>query len=118
MTHYLKTWREPFIAIFNGTKRHEFRREDDRVFCNGDALILQEFVHCSECDAKGTIHRPWGIECCPKCLGDKGVYTGRELRCEVLYITRAPDYGMQKSFVVMTIKLAGDVFVEHKEPQE
>ncbi len=118
MTHTLKCWREPFTAIFDGLKRHEFRREDDKLFCDGDVLILQEFAHCDECDAKGQIHRTWGIECCKKCFGEKGVYTGRELRAEVLYVSRAPDFGMQKGFVAMSIKVAGDVFVKHNEPQE
>lgn len=118
MTHHLKTWREPFTAIFDGLKRHEFRREDDKLFCEGDVLILQEFVHCIECDARGTVTHHWGIECCKKCLGEKGTYTGRELRADVLYVTRAPEFGLQPGFVVMSIKVAGDVFVKREEPQE
>lgn len=118
MTHKLKTWREPFEAIFDGRKRHEFRREDNKVFCEGDVLILQEFQHCATCDAVGTIKHHWGIESCKTCLGDKGVYTGRELRADVLYVTRAPDFGMQKDFVIMTIRLAGDVFAKSHSPLE
>lgn len=118
MTHHLKTWREPFTAIFNGIKRHEFRKEDDKIYCEDDVLILQEFIPCISCEATGVIKRSSGIECCPNCLGEKGAYTGRELRADVLYVTRAPDYGMQKGFAVMTIRLAGDVFVKHNEPIE
>lgn len=118
MLHRLKTWREPFSAIFRGLKRHEFRREDGRTFCVGDILILQEFEHCETCKATGEIRSKRGIEVCPSCIGEKGSYTGRELRCEVTYVTRPPDYGMQPGFVVMSIKLAGDKFIEHQEEEE
>lgn len=111
MMHKLKTWREPFQAIIDGKKRHEFRAEDDRIFCEDDSLLLQEFEHCPQCDAKGHIAKHSGIEVCSKCAGEKGSYTGREIKCRVTYIGRAPQYGIPKGFVVMSIQLEGDQFI-------
>lgn len=114
ITHALKTWREAFTAIHDGFKRHEFRL-DDRLYIEGDTLLLQEFEHCPECGAQGTIKRSWGIESCKRCLGDKGTFTGRELTCEVTHIGRAPDFGIPKGYAVMTVKLPGDVFANLQE---
>jgi hypothetical protein len=103
MVHKLKTWREPFQAVFDGRKTHEFRAEDNRIFCEEDVLILQEFDHCALCDAKGHVAKLSGIEVCPKCAGEKGRYSGREVECRVTYISRAPLYGFPKGFVAMSI---------------
>lgn len=40
--HQLKTWPEYFAATKQGTKRFEYRK-NDRHFCAGDILVLQEW---------------------------------------------------------------------------
>lgn len=40
--HELKTWPEPFAAVWEGDKRGELR-PDDREFAVGDGLILREY---------------------------------------------------------------------------
>lgn len=41
-THILKTWAEPFDAIWSGDKTHEVR-VSDREFVTGDHLVLREY---------------------------------------------------------------------------
>ncbi len=43
MLHELKTWQEPFQAIWDDLKSFEFRR-NDRDFKVGDVLMLKEFI--------------------------------------------------------------------------
>lgn len=40
--HLLKTWKEPFRAVWDGLKTAEFRK-NDRDFQVGDAVILAEW---------------------------------------------------------------------------
>ena len=77
-THELKTWPEPFAAVWNGEKRYEVRA-DDRGFAVGDNLRLREWLPCSE------------------------DYTGREMACRVSYLSRGPDWGLPAGLVVMSI---------------
>jgi len=46
--HKLKTWPEYFQAVKSGRKAFEVRRNDDRDFCVGDVLHLQEWSPVSE----------------------------------------------------------------------
>lgn len=49
-THILKCWPEPYAAMRDGRKLHEFRK-DDRGYAVGDKLLLQEWVpHASHPD--------------------------------------------------------------------
>lgn len=76
--HELKTWPLPFLAVWNGIKRFEYRK-DDRGFENGDVLVL----------------RCWDP--------DTGAYTGQSLRRRVTYIARGPDFGIPTGYCVMSI---------------
>lgn len=78
-THDLKTWPEPFEALWCGLKTHEVR-QDDRGFDVGDCLVLREW-------------RP-----------DTELYSGRLVRAEVTYISRGPDWGLPSGMVVMSIR--------------
>jgi hypothetical protein len=73
--HELKTWPEYFEDVWEGRKTFEVR-ENDRNFQVGDVLRLREF-------------EPVG-----------SVYSGRELRCRVSYMT---DYGQKPYHVVMAL---------------
>ena len=42
--HRLKTWTEYYVPVAAGLKTFEVRREDDRHFKPGDALILEEYI--------------------------------------------------------------------------
>ncbi len=76
--HLLKTWPEPFQAIFLGRKAFEYRR-DDRGFQVEDILRLEEW------DPK--THE----------------YTGRWLKATVLYIARYPAFGVPEGYCVMSL---------------
>lgn len=89
MEHRLKTWPEAFQTVLDGTKTAEWR-EDDRGFEVGDTLLLQEFL-------------PSHILRTYRSLG--GGYTGQEVRVTVTHILRAPQFGIPKGFVVMSIRL-------------
>lgn len=78
-SHELKTWPEPFEAVRDGRKRHEFRK-DDRGYEIGDELVLRE----------------WDPE--------TQEYTGERALCvEVTYLTRGPAFGIPEGYVVMSI---------------
>ena len=80
-THKLKTWCEPYNAVCEGRKRHEYRL-DDRGFEVGDVLHLREFNHE---------------------MSEAGVYTGRWVLARVTYVSRGPDFGIPEGYVVMSI---------------
>lgn len=77
--HNLKTWPEPFAAMFAGNKTHEIRK-DDRGFALGDFLILREF------DPEGNS------------------FTGRQLVRSIDYISRGPHWGLPLGLCVMSVK--------------
>lgn len=83
-THELKCWPEPFEALLEGRKVHEFRK-DDREYRDGDVLHLREFD-------------PFGFHLPP------GTYTGRETRRLVTYVSRGPDWGIPMGYVVMSLR--------------
>ncbi|EAK9260671.1 DUF3850 domain-containing protein [Listeria monocytogenes] len=74
-THELKILSEYFLAIAEGRKTFEIRK-NDRDFQVGDYLILKEFKD--------------------------GNHTGWKITVEVTYIT---DYEQKENYVVMGIKL-------------
>ena len=76
--HNLKCWPAYFDAIRRGSKRFEYRK-DDRNFGLGDILDLHE----------------WDP--------DVGMFTGQELRVQVLYILRGPSMGVPDGWVIMSI---------------
>jgi hypothetical protein len=78
--HELKTWPKGFVAIWDGLKRYEMRK-DDRGFKVGDRLNLRE----------------WDP--------DTGAYSGRHIVAQVPYITKAADFpGLQEGFVIMALQ--------------
>ena len=77
--HELKTVQAPFVAVLEGKKRFEFRR-DDRGFAVGDLLLLRE----------------WD--------GEDGDYSGRVILASVSYIARG-EFGVPSGFCVMSIEV-------------
>jgi hypothetical protein len=79
--HELKTWVDAFVAVKDGLKRAEFRK-DDRGFKVRDTLLLRAWVP-----------------------GDSvfSGYTGTSLRVEVLHIVRGPAFGVPEGYVMMSI---------------
>lgn len=76
--HELKILPEYFVAVANGTKTFEVRK-DDRPFEVGDILCLHE-INC-------------------------GVLTGRTIKAEVTYVLRHPDY-CKEGYCILSIKVA------------
>jgi hypothetical protein len=81
-THDLKTWLEPFAAMWSGAKVHEVRR-NDRGYRVGDRLTLREFEPGA------------------------GKYTGRWLLVEVTYLTSGGAWGLPADLCVMSISVRG-----------
>lgn len=78
-THELKTWPAYFIAVCNGEKTFEIRK-DDRQFVIDDVLCLREW--------------------CP----DLQEYTGRHELKRVSYVLRGGQFGVQEGYVVMGLQ--------------
>ena len=83
-THELKTWPSFFEAVKSGRKRFELRR-NDRDFEAGDKLILKEYD-------------PSKSATCLK-------YTGRALECDVPYVLRGGEFGLDPGHCVMSFQL-------------
>ncbi len=79
MTHRLKTDAECFIAILQGIKRFEFRK-NDRDFKVGDILYLVE----------------WNKE--------MQAETGDCIYMQVQFIIHGPDYGIPEGYCIMSLK--------------
>lgn len=77
-THELKTWPEPFAAVWRGDKTYEIRR-NDRGFAVGDWLALRE----------------WGNE--------TGQYSGRVVWAEITYMTNGGEWGLPDSLCVLAL---------------
>lgn len=99
--HKLKTWTEPFEAMLSGRKTHEWR-SDDRGFAVNDLLTLEEFVPCKSCGGTGRVRDYMESEDCG-CEKPHGKYTGRYLELFVTFITRHPEFGVPKGWVVMSV---------------
>jgi hypothetical protein len=76
--HELKTWPQPFDAVYCGRKFHEVRA-DDRGFEVGDHLILREWDPAAK------------------------MYSGRSMEVLVTYITIGGSFGLPEDLVVMSI---------------
>lgn len=77
MTHELKIWPEYFAAVASGRKSFELRR-DDRMFDEGDLLILREY------------------------LPREARYTGATIECSIAYVLRdAPQFGLKHGFAIL-----------------
>lgn len=93
--HTLKIQPEPFRAIRDGSKRHEYRRDDrDPPFTVGDFLVLQEW------DPDGG-----------------GYYSGQWELVRVTRVTNAPDFDIPDGFCVMSVQLQ-KVKIEDDHPEE
>lgn len=83
MIHELKTWREPFRAIWRGEKRFEIRKAD-RAFCVGDGLKLNL----------------WDPE--------REEYQGSYWLGEITYICHGGEWGLPDDLCVLSIRSAGE----------
>jgi len=81
--HVLKTWPDYFQRILEGRKTAEWRK-NDRNFCHGDYLVLQEYK--------------------PK----EDIYTGRVLVAEITDIVQAESFHMTPGYCVMSICLISE----------
>lgn len=95
--HVLKTWREPFDAVWTGAKPYEYRK-NDREYQVGDTLFLCEWdVQCNRCGSS-----PPGS--CDDDCEPRG-FLGRAIQARVTYITRGPGFGVPNGYCVMGIRL-------------
>lgn len=78
MEHELKTWSEPFQAMWEGRKSFEFRR-NDRDFQVGDFLLLKEWNPGSG-------------------------YTGRGITVDVTYILYE-GFGLPDGYCIMSLDM-------------
>ena len=76
--HELKTWPDPFDAVWKWTKRAEFRR-NDRNFRVEDAVTLREWVP------------------------ETGEYTGREIYTCVLDVRSGPAFGIPEGYAMLSL---------------
>lgn len=83
--HDLKTWPEPFEAVWIGAKTYEIR-ENDRNFGWGDLLLLRE----------------WAQGCEPE-------YSGRSVLVRVAYMTPGGKWGLPENLCVMGLKVLANI---------
>ena len=80
MTHALKTVKEYFKYLENGSKTFELRK-DDRPFSEGDILLAQEYDE------------------------EKRVYTGKELSFVITMILRdVPKFGLKPGYCILSLQ--------------
>jgi len=102
-THELKTWPDPFEAIWDGRKRYEVR-ENDRDFHVGDALRLREFEPHAPCAGSGRVWDNGDRTDCG-CEKPHGLYTGRVLDAKVTYMTESGSWGLPDDLCVLSIEV-------------
>ena len=88
MIHNLKTWPEFFDAVRIGIKKFELRK-DDRNFCVGDLLLLQEYD-------PGT----------GRYVSEEGEHAINTVVVSVTYILRG--FGIPEDHCVMSIERIGE----------
>ena len=116
-THELKAWPEYFLAMWEGRKTFEARR-NDRDYGVTDTLYLREWKPCSQCGGSGVFTaapdptnaypQPRKLPCV-KCKGSKGTYTGREMMAEVTYVMEGGKFGVEPGHVVMGLAIKNRV---------
>jgi hypothetical protein len=84
--HILKTWPDPFQAVWDGAKTAEFCRDDRGGFAVGHALDLREWDH----DGSG-----W--------TGTPG-FTGRRVLARVTDVRRGPEGGIPAGHALLSIR--------------
>lgn len=82
--HVKKCEPESFVAVLDGFKPFEWRREDDCRYSAGDTLVLME-------------HR---VTAPP---GESAGYTGESLKRRITYVLRGK-YGMPDGYVVLGLE--------------
>jgi Domain of unknown function (DUF3850) len=87
MIHELKTDPDVFVAVRDGEKTYEIRK-DDRGFAVGDLLWLRQTRHSGEAMRTGG-----PLE-----------YTGEEIHAVVSHVLRGPIYGLADGWVIMSVK--------------
>lgn len=87
--HVLKCWPEPFAAMTNGSKVHEFRK-NDRGYAVGDILELHRFSP------------------------DTGCYSGSVLFRQVTYVGEG--FGIPEGYVCMSITKASEYDYPEMKP--
>lgn len=78
--HKLKIWSKHFVSILLKQKTFEVRK-DDRDFCVGDELILQEFNPV------------------------KKIFSRREVTCIITYKLDGGQFGIKKGYCVLGINI-------------
>jgi len=85
IAHTLKTWPDVYQEIEDGTKVHEFRK-NDRGFKRGDIVLLEEFIPAGE------------------------RFTGRQQAVQIMAISYGPEWGIPKGWAAFSIrKVDGEV---------
>lgn len=102
ITYELKTWPEPFQAVWEGRKRYEIRK-NDRGFGVGDHLVLREFKPHAKCGGSG-----WdlGFENSAPCgcAEPHGQYTGRKFHAQISYMTQGGQWGLPENLCVLSLE--------------
>src|SRR5690349_13320585 len=102
MVHKLKTWPEEFEAVLTGQKNFELR-ENDRQFCIGDTLRLQEFKPCATCRGSGRVWDGGGDKTeCGECDDLHGVYTSASVDVIVTYVLKGGRFGLPENKVILS----------------
>jgi len=98
MTHYLKTDKDVWLAVFNLEKTFEIRK-NDRNFQVDDVLVLRPTRHTGAEMANGE-----PLEYLPQ----------EPIHAIVIYILNGPIYGLAEGWCIMSINTL--VSVEYQEP--
>lgn len=94
--HVLKTWPMFFDAIQSGEKTFEVRRADDRLFREGDTLVLERTN-----ENKIGCYVPRDI--------DKKGYPARDvIRKRVTFVLHGGQWGIEPGYVVMALSAEAD----------
>lgn len=84
--HYLKTWSSSFVAVADGCKPYELRK-DDRFFAVGDYVVLTEWNPVTK------------------------KYSGRAVKFKIGYITRHGEIpGLRLDFCILGISDLSEVY--------